>query len=54
MLVVGGVVGCVGSGHVEAELGQSVQILHQKSNICVVGALRMEVNAIRLMHNSLC
>ena len=42
MLVVGGVVGCVGtSGHKGADFGLSVQILQEMSNVCVVGALRI-------------
>ena len=52
MLVVGGVGGGVGIGYEGADFGLSVLILHKKSNICVVGALRMEVDGIRLMHNS--
>ena len=52
MLVVGGVVGCVGSGHEGADFGLSVQILHEMSNVCVVGALRILVCGIWLIHIS--
>ena len=51
MLVVGGVVGCVGSGHEGADFGLSVQILHEMSNVCVVGALRILACGTRLVAN---
>jgi len=54
MLVVGGVGGCVASGHEGADFGPSVQILHEMSNVCVVDALHILVCGTRLMHNSLC
>jgi len=52
MLVVGGVGGGVGIGYEGADFGLSMLILHKKSNICVVGALRITVCGTRLVHSS--